>query len=202
MAKYNYPNWHEIKTLAMIYCEAHWDDAEVVVWNPNEQQKYNLWFCGSSRPEQNKKGCINFIISPQIDVEKHEDVYFISGHRDVTDEEFEKWYVPKIHEVLVKNRNAKFIVGDYGGVDIMAQNYLAKINHAHSVTVCHMFDSPRHINDDVRTLGNLIGGFVSDEERDAYMTEHSCEDIAFVREGKRDSGTAQNIVRRYEKLKK
>ena len=45
---------------------------------------------------------------------------------------------------------------------------------------------------------NTKGGFNSDEERDAAMTKDSDIDIAFVREGKRMSGTAQNIVRRHE----
>ena len=31
MSKYNYPNWHEIKDLVMIYREYEWDNAEVVV---------------------------------------------------------------------------------------------------------------------------------------------------------------------------
>lgn len=30
------------------------------------------------------------------------------------------------------------------------------------------------------------------------MTNDSDKDIAFVRKGKRDSGTAQNIIRRFE----
>lgn len=69
MSKYNYPNWHEIKDLVSIYREYEWDNAEVVVWNPEEQRKYNLIFCGSSRPgvDGNERGKIHFIIRPLDD---------------------------------------------------------------------------------------------------------------------------------------
>jgi hypothetical protein len=60
-----------------------------------------------------------------------------------------------------------------------------------AVYVCHMFDNPR-VN-----LGHAeIGGFKSDEDRDAYMTTHTDEDIAWVRPGREKSGTARNLERR------
>ena len=120
--------------------------------------------------------------------------FFISGHRDITQEEFNLIYKPKIIDAYC-NYDARFIIGDYYGVDIMAQNYLMdeiKINPQH-ITVCHMFDKPRNVN---KKITNLIGGFKNDVERDSYMTYHSDEDIAFIRENKWDSGTAQNILRR------
>lgn len=119
--------------------------------------------------------------------------YFISGHRDLTVEEFNSLYVPVILDILKEDPTCEFVVGDYQGVDSMAQEYLASM--VDKVTVYHMFDSPRNlINPNFKT----IGGFTSDEERDAAMTKDSDRDIAFVRKGKRNSGTAQNIVRRYE----
>lgn len=200
MSKYNYSNWHEIKDLATIYSAPEWDSAKVCVWNPRTQKNYDLMFCGSTRPHDSQVGQIQFIITPQKDDSKHEGVYFISGHRDITEEEFDKYYKHKILEVLTRDRDAKFIVGDYEGVDIMAQNLLVKLKRAHNVTVCHMFDSPRNIHPEIAEYGTVIGGFESDEERDAYMTYNSCEDIAYVRPGKRKSGTAQNIVRRFEMI--
>ena len=122
-------------------------------------------------------------------------IFFISGHRDITEEEFRINYVQAINDAIF-NYHAKFIIGDYHGVDIMAQNYLIdvlKIN-PNDVTVCHMFDKPRNIND---KIVNIIGGFKNDEERDSYMTINSDEDIAFIRDrSKYKSGTAQNILRR------
>lgn len=124
--------------------------------------------------------------------------YFISDHRDVTKEEFEKYYIPAIEEAFITG--GEFVVGDYWGVDEMAQEYLDKLFEHPSekysfVTVYHMFEKPNRC---VSEHFNTCGGFKNDEERDSAMTKASDIDIAFVRKGKRNSGTAQNIVRRYE----
>lgn len=62
MSMYNYPNWHEIKDLVSIYREYEWDNAEVVVWDPKRQKRMRLIFVGSSRPDGDKPGKINFIV--------------------------------------------------------------------------------------------------------------------------------------------
>lgn len=59
---YNYPNWHEIKDLVSIYREYEWDNAKVVVWDPKRQKRMRLIFVGSSRPDDEKPGEINFIV--------------------------------------------------------------------------------------------------------------------------------------------
>ena len=55
--------------------------------------------------------------------------YFISGHRDITPEEFEKFYVPVIVDVIdTCNDNyddCEFVVGDCRGCDEMAANFIA-----------------------------------------------------------------------------
>lgn len=51
--------------------------------------------------------------------------YFISGHRDITEEEFNKHYVPLLVEILNSNRYASFVVGDCKGVDKMAMDFLS-----------------------------------------------------------------------------
>lgn len=128
--------------------------------------------------------------------------YFISGHRDLTQEEFDKYYKPAIDNALLKNKPlAEFIVGDYEGCDTMAQQYLYELTekyawfHYDQVCVYHMGDKPMNL---MCEYFDTFGDFNSDEERDAQMTIDSYYDIAFVRPGKRDSGTAQNIIRRYE----
>lgn len=63
MSKYDYPNWHEIKDLVMIYREYEWDNAEVVVWDPKRQKRMRLSFVGSSRPNAGKPGEINFVVT-------------------------------------------------------------------------------------------------------------------------------------------
>lgn len=124
-----------------------------------------------------------------------QNTYFISGHRDITETEFEINYEPAINWALHENSDAKFIVGDYYGADIMAQNYLIDVIgiDPSRVTVYHMFDAPRNINP---SITKTKGGFQSDEERDAAMTNASVKDIAFVRDITKISGTAQNILRR------
>ena len=119
---------------------------------------------------------------------------FISGHRDITESEFQEHYVP-ILDKAIKDGDS-FVVGDYYGVDIMAQNYLASNGvDKERVTVCHMFEKPRNIAPaySERTKGM----FQTDIERDSFMTWHSDYDIAWIREGKASSGTAQNVLRRY-----
>lgn len=70
MSKFDYPNWHEIKDLTMIYHENEWDNAEVVVWDPHRQKHMRLVFCGSSRPQGDKPGKINFVVN---DIEDYEE---------------------------------------------------------------------------------------------------------------------------------
>ena len=112
--------------------------------------------------------------------------YFISGHLDVTLEEFSKHY----HTPITEARNAGhcFVIGDAKGVDAMAQVFLKGYD---KVTVFHMFEKPRH-NENFP----VIGGFKNDEDRDSAMTWASDLDIAWVRPGREKSGTAKNIARR------
>lgn len=50
-------------------------------------------------------------------------IYFISGHRNITEEEFKKYYVPAIYSAYYNDSNFEsFVVGDYEGVDKMAVN--------------------------------------------------------------------------------
>ena len=122
--------------------------------------------------------------------------YFISGHRDITNKEFQRYYAKAITDAVLKEPNtAEFVVGDYYGVDEMAQAYLAKLKETRpniKVTVYHMFDAPRKNFYKFPT----VGGFVNDHTRDCAMTLNSDYDIAWVRSGKHTSGTAQNILRR------
>lgn len=89
------------------------------------------------------------------------------------------------------------MVAECQGADQMAQDYLIACGVAPiGVTVYHMLKSPRYLAH--RGMCTL-GGFTSDEERDAAMTKDSDCDIAFIRKGKESSGTAQNILRRWTK---
>jgi len=117
-------------------------------------------------------------------------IYFISGHRNLNDNEFDTHYKFLIDYAI--KENGYFVVGDYYGLDIKAQEYLKdKVPDSH-VTVYHMFDSPRNYVDGF----NKKGGYSLDEERDAAMTRDSDIDIAWIRY--KESGTARNIERRKE----
>lgn len=122
--------------------------------------------------------------------------FFISGHRNITQEEFDNNYVPAIQKAL-ENKDAYFVIGDYYGTDIMAQNYLIDVLGVdpRRITVYHMFTTPRNKNPKIQ---NTKGGFTSDSGRDEQMTKDSDYDIAFVRDPKKISGTAENILRRYK----
>jgi hypothetical protein len=114
--------------------------------------------------------------------------YFISGHLDLTQEEFVEHYTGPLVRAI--EEEATFVVGDAKGCDSMAQAFLRAQQYGR-VIVYHMFDMPRN-NAGFPTKG----GFISDSARDRSMTEHSDKDIAWVRSGRDKSGTARNIARR------
>lgn len=116
-------------------------------------------------------------------------IYFISGHLSLTSKEFDEHYAPKIDDAL--DNATWFVVGDARGADAMAQAYLHS-RGLRNVTVFHMFENPRNNAGDF----SVLGGFHSDGQRDAAMTAVSVKDIAWVRSGREESGTALNLKRR------
>jgi hypothetical protein len=122
--------------------------------------------------------------------------YFISGHREITQEEFDIIYKPVIDMVIENKPDCCFVIGDYWGADEMAQNYLLDTLEIDPdrVTVYHMLEAPRYFN---KKVVKFKGGFQTDDERDEAMTSDSDEDIAFVRDSNKLSGTAKNILCRY-----
>lgn len=79
-------------------------------------------------------------------------------------------------------------------------------NTDNELTIYHMFDKPRNTPNDkcpVRLVFDsdkdiyFKKGYKSDEDRDSAMTRDSDFDIAFIKDNRWDSGTAQNIKRRY-----
>lgn len=121
-------------------------------------------------------------------------IAFVSGHRDITDDEFNIHYVPKLDKAILDGH--QIVVGDYQGVDYLTQRYLSDKNYK-NVIVYHMFIKPRYYIAGFPTRG----GYTSDEDRDSAMTRDSVYDIAWVRIGKEKSGTALNVVRRANGMK-
>lgn len=116
---------------------------------------------------------------------------FVSGHLDVSPEEFATHYQGILDRYLAED--ASFVVGDARGADQQAQAYLAR--HTRKVTVYHMFEKPRFNEGSFDTSG----GFLNDDSRDAAMTAASDVDVAWVRPGREKSGTAKNLARRKPK---
>lgn len=119
-------------------------------------------------------------------------VYFISGHLDLTDEEFAAHYEPALH-AAAREPGVTFVVGDAGGADVKAQVWLRSYGvEWDQVTVYHMFVAARN------NAGPFLseGGYTSDKTRDEAMTAASTHDIAWVRPGREKSGTAKNLKRR------
>lgn len=128
-------------------------------------------------------------------------IYFISGHRNLSYEDFEKYYIPKIREVLENDPWAEFIVGDCKGADKYAMDYIYN-KTGRKLTIYHMFESPRNIPEGYEPpigIEEILDCSVStiSEERDSAMTRDSDFDIVFVKDDRWDSGTAQNIKRRH-----
>jgi hypothetical protein len=121
-------------------------------------------------------------------MESAREIAFVSGHLDLTDEEFALYYAGPVEQAAA--RGCRFIVGDARGADLLFQR------HAHArgltVVVFHMFERPRHNVGEFPT----VGGFATDAARDEAMTAASTFDIAWIRSGREKSGTAKNLKRR------
>ena len=134
-------------------------------------------------------------------------IYFVSGHLDLSTNEFDKHYRAQIKDAVL--RGSSFVVGDARGCDTMAQRLLVELKAAERVVVFHMCGSPRNC---VSAHFGRKGGFATDGKRDAAMTECSDADIAWFRSveeqkekygkkyRKRKSGTQKNVERRRQAL--
>lgn len=109
-------------------------------------------------------------------------VVFVSGHDDITGEEFSQHYVTQLFE-LMRDPDVSFIVADAPGCDEIVQLTLAHGAHDR-VTVYHAFENPRK-NHGAVDGGNpfpTVGGFSDCDERDAAMIEASNEDLTWLRD--------------------
>jgi hypothetical protein len=101
-------------------------------------------------------------------------VYFVSGHDDLSEEEFDEYYAPRLDRLMQKD--LYFIVGDSNGADAMAQGYFAARGYQ-KVMIYHAGDAPK-IN-----VGNFgcVGGFKGDKTKNIAMTMDSFDDVVYVR---------------------
>mgnify|MGYP003294403523 CR=1 FL=1 len=126
--------------------------------------------------------------------------YFISGHRDLTQEEFDKHYAPLIDEIIRNDVFTEFVVGDWEGCDTMFINFLLEQVDYPPITIYHVEEEPRikYGNESILNVENIYSIKLRNyDECDAKMTKDSVFDVAWIRPGREDSHTAMNIKRRY-----
>ena len=127
-------------------------------------------------------------------------IYFISGHRDLTKEEFNQHYAPIIDEIICNAVFTEFVVGDWEGCDSMLIDFLLSQPDYPPITIYHVDETPR-LTYDGEPLCNFENIYFTQcttyDECDELMTRDSTFDVAWIRPGREDSHTAKNIKRRY-----
>lgn len=126
--------------------------------------------------------------------------YFISGHRDLTPEEFKNHYLWWIGTVLTNDPFPSFVVGDCEGCDTMFVEYLLSRPGEMPDIDLYCVESPKMkpFGDDLNHFENIRIHIKKDYNScDRTMTKLSDFDIAWIRPGKENSHTADNIRRRY-----
>lgn len=126
--------------------------------------------------------------------------YFISGHRDLTPEEFRDHYLWWIRIVLTDDPFPSFVVGDCEGCDTMFVEYLLSRPGEMPDIDLYCVESPKMkpFGDDLNHFENIRIHIKKDYDScDRTMTKLSDFDIAWIRPGKEHSHTADNIRRRY-----
>ena len=89
--------------------------------NKHIKPKYEFEKCESRDVAKLSEELITLV--KEQEEERKKNTYFVSGHRNITEEQFIV-YKEALGKVVSENPNAHFIMADYEGVDIMAQNYL------------------------------------------------------------------------------
>lgn len=118
---------------------------------------------------------------------------FISGHKDLTKEEFEQYYIPLIDQGIYNN--AKFYISNYGNCDRFSYDYF-KLCEYYNVEIC--FNRLGFSNIDDKFIKAV--GFKSDEEMYCYMTNKTNKDIAWIRNEVKLTTTGKNILRRFKMI--
>lgn len=126
-------------------------------------------------------------------------VYFISGHRDLTKEEFTQHYIPWIIRVMITDPRAEFVIGDWEGCDTMALEFILSQSSYICISIYYVDKLNIRIFGKHPTIFEKVCVYrcKSYDECDSIMTSISDFDIAWIRPGKEDSYTAKNIKRRY-----
>lgn len=117
----------------------------------------------------------------------------ISGHTDITREQFDATYVPRLKELA--DQGAAFILGGAPGTDRMAQQWLISNGHGLRMTVYDRKGRDGRLS----PSGNHVALDKNDQLRDERLTRDSVVDVAFIKSSSSavGSGTFANMLRRH-----
>lgn len=120
----------------------------------------------------------------------------IFGEDDLTDDEIEFNYYPKINQVMFLYKDAKFVLGSNSGFDKKIQDYFMDILDVgpEIIEVFYVGDTPEYINP---KIVNKRCGFKDANEQNTAMMHSSAKDIAFVRSVTENSATSTKILERH-----
>lgn len=126
-------------------------------------------------------------------------VYFISGHRDLTDKEFAEHYIPMLSKIIEDDLFADFVVGDCEGCDKKALEFLLSQPNYNFISIYYTKElKTRPMGSHPENFEKVFTYEMPDYNAcDEAMTCNSDFDVAWVRPGKENSYTANNIRRRY-----
>ncbi|HEX2901612.1 MAG TPA: hypothetical protein VHS96_18005 [Bacteroidia bacterium] len=125
-------------------------------------------------------------------------VIFISGNGNISWPDYRIHYEAPILQLLGREPDAEFLVGDFRGVDVLTMELLKTLTP--NVRVFHVGEKPRYMPDSFKTFVPKwwrVGGFKNDQERDATAID-TCSHflgIDFNSDAQRVSGTRKNIDR-------
>lgn len=118
----------------------------------------------------------------------------ICGHIDITEEQFNKYYIPDIEELLKTYPKyiPTFYIGGANGTDSFAQDYIHKLGH--KMVICDKGDQ-----DNVKYPGEKtehINGFKTYETRDKSMVSKCIAMVLFLRNEPKSlgSGSMRNFL--------
>ena len=120
--------------------------------------------------------------------------YFVSGHRDLTQEEFDRHYVYLLDRVLADDPYAEFVVGDWEGCDSIFVKYMEEYYTDALIHIFYVYESRIPEGEFNEYRFHECNNY---DDCDETMTRHSNFDIVWIRPGREDSHTAKNIKRRY-----
>lgn len=117
----------------------------------------------------------HYALNPSI-FKRMTHTYFVSGHIDLTDDEFQENYVPILNDILSKDPDASFVLGDATGADAMTQKFLHYRSIPRTRVTIYYKTTPKNPFDFLTK-----GPFSSHPEKDKQMTKESDSDIAWIR---------------------